>query len=519
MSARAQKLEKHSRSLTKLLRHRVHENGLGHALRPDGFLPLDAVLALPQFAGVTVDDVREIVADNDKQRMSLLEEGGQLLIRANQGHTISGVQEEALLGEPLDVDAARALAGGTGLAVHGTFHKSWTAIRDSGGLSRMARNHIHLARGMPGDAGVISGMRKSCEVVIWVDVARAVASGLRFYTSENGVILTPGDARGVLSSEFFHSAVDRVSGKHLLPAAASSAPVPTAAAGAAAGVAAAAGAAAKAPMSYEANYAAASGSEPASSAAAPAAPAFEHAATRMTPRLLRAHWAGIRAQLGDAGLPTVEFYGHKESSGPKRCFSNFYEHAPFDFTLPASCGSAALLAAARPATVPVTFTEKAIMLCKAAIMGDLKTYDDIVAASTPAQAKALGRNVSPFDAAKWDALVCDVARAVCTQKFAAVAGLRETLLGTGERLIAEMTRNDRNWGTGLDVGHADAGRPERWPGTNILGWALMEARTTLRSGGGDAPMPADGEGSPGRKRKANRGGRRGGRLQADYMID
>jgi ribA/ribD-fused uncharacterized protein len=197
--------------------------------------------------------------------------------------------------------------------------------------------------------------------------------------------------------------------------------------------------------------------------------------------------------------------------------------------LPDSCATEALVAAGRPATVPVTFTEKAIMLCKAAIMGDYQTYDGIVAASTPAQAKALGRQVAPFDAPKWDAAVCDVARAVCAQKFAAVQGLRETLLGTGERLIAEMTRNDRNWGTGLDVGHADAARPWRWPGTNILGWALMEARTALRQGpqggagggrtgydgGGEAPEAAGGEGSPGRKRKAGRGGR----LQTDYRID
>ena len=89
-SARTSNLEKHSRSLTKLLRHRVHENGLGHALRPDGYLPLDAVLALPQFAGVTATDVEEIVRTNDKQRMALMKEGGKLYVRANQGHTIRG---------------------------------------------------------------------------------------------------------------------------------------------------------------------------------------------------------------------------------------------------------------------------------------------------------------------------------------------------------------------------------------------------------------------------------------------
>ena len=99
--------------------------------------------------------------------------------------------------------------------MHGTYHKSWGAIQASGGLSRMSRNHIHLAAGLPGDSGVISGMRKSCEVVIWIDVAKAVAAGMRFFTSQNGVVLTPGDASGLLPTQFFHSVVDRATGQQL----------------------------------------------------------------------------------------------------------------------------------------------------------------------------------------------------------------------------------------------------------------------------------------------------------------
>jgi predicted NAD-dependent protein-ADP-ribosyltransferase YbiA (DUF1768 family) len=39
--------------------------------------------------------------------------------------------------------------------------------------------------------------------------------------------------------------------------------------------------------------------------------------------------------------------------------------------------------------VPVTFTEKAIMLCKASIIGDYKMYGQIQAAASPQEAKAL----------------------------------------------------------------------------------------------------------------------------------
>lgn len=192
----------------------------------------------------------------------------------------------------------------------------------------------------------------------------------------------------------------------------------------------------------------------------------------MRPDELRHLWKDF----GSRGytLPTVEFYGH--SSGQFKSFSNFYEHAPFNFTLPESCRLPD-----RPHCVPISFTEKAIMLCKAGVMGDSATFDEILRAKDPRKAKALGRQVAPWKQGAWEAAVCEIAVAVVSQKFAEVPGLADVLLSTGDRVIAEMTRNDANWGTGHDVGHADGSRPARWRGTNILGWALMETRNMLRA--------------------------------------
>ncbi|CAN0056248.1 unnamed protein product, partial [Sphacelaria rigidula] len=53
----------------------------------------------------------------------------------------------------------------------------------------MNRTHIHFATGLPGDNGVISGMRAGCKVLIYVDVAAAMADGIRFFRSTNNVIL------------------------------------------------------------------------------------------------------------------------------------------------------------------------------------------------------------------------------------------------------------------------------------------------------------------------------------------
>jgi 2'-phosphotransferase len=73
------------------------------------------------------------------------------------------------------------------------------------GLNRMARNHIHMAIGKPNDNEVISGMRSSCEVIVEVNMAKAISDGVPFYVSNNKVILCPGDDKGALYPKYFRS--------------------------------------------------------------------------------------------------------------------------------------------------------------------------------------------------------------------------------------------------------------------------------------------------------------------------
>ncbi|XP_070026952.1 uncharacterized protein [Nicotiana sylvestris] len=75
-------------------------------MRNDGYVKVQDLLKLnlKTFANVplrshTVDDVKEAVRNDNKQRFGLLEENGELLIRANQGHTVKVIQrEEPLVG-------------------------------------------------------------------------------------------------------------------------------------------------------------------------------------------------------------------------------------------------------------------------------------------------------------------------------------------------------------------------------------------------------------------------------------
>jgi 2'-phosphotransferase len=137
------------------------------------------------------------------------------LIRANQGHSIK-VDTEGLL-TPITEEAGNVPS----TVVHGTDEAAWRLILKSGGLRKMTRNHMHFASGLP--AGfktlnskdlsatpeekeappVISGMRKSSTVLIYIDISAAMAAGIKFYLSDNGVVLSEGNEKGVLASEFF----------------------------------------------------------------------------------------------------------------------------------------------------------------------------------------------------------------------------------------------------------------------------------------------------------------------------
>lgn len=61
----------------------------GLALRNDGYALVKDILALPEARKkqITLEKIRSVVNDNDKQRFTLTKEGTEWLIRANQGHS------------------------------------------------------------------------------------------------------------------------------------------------------------------------------------------------------------------------------------------------------------------------------------------------------------------------------------------------------------------------------------------------------------------------------------------------
>ena len=184
-----------SKRMSYFLRHAANKVHLN--VGADGYALVSDVLAL--IPGATEEQLREVVAGNDKKRFSLCVRDGKEYVRANQGHSLKHIRPDLLL-TPI-VDASEI-----SVVVHGTTRKAWPLIAASG-LSKMTRNHIHFAAGLPSD-GVISGMRTTAQVAIYVDAAAAMAAGIKFYRSDNGVILSEGIG-GVLPPRFFSRVYDR----------------------------------------------------------------------------------------------------------------------------------------------------------------------------------------------------------------------------------------------------------------------------------------------------------------------
>ncbi|KAK7031619.1 tRNA 2'-phosphotransferase [Favolaschia claudopus] len=182
-----------SRELSYLLRHGATKAGL--RIRSDGYVELEALLKHRSLQGLDFDKLETIVRNDPKKRYRLSKRpcnGKQVwFVRANQGHSIPHV-----LGGLTRLHAARQIT----MAVHGTTMNAWNIISKQG-LSRMSRDHIHFAQSITGE--VISGMRASSEVYIFIDVARAIDAGLAFYLSSNDVVLTPGNEKGLLEPRFF----------------------------------------------------------------------------------------------------------------------------------------------------------------------------------------------------------------------------------------------------------------------------------------------------------------------------
>ncbi|MBY0012566.1 RNA 2'-phosphotransferase [Paenibacillus typhae] len=160
-----------SKFMTKMLRHTPEQYGL--ILDPeDGSCLLeellDVITAAPRWSGITAAEVRQTVANCEKQRFAI--EGER--IRARYGHSHTKVAYPP--GEPPAV------------LYHGT-HKSALAVILKEGLKPMGRQYVHLSEGL--HFASLAGRRRGELVLLAIDTVKAAESGVTFYYAGNEVWL------------------------------------------------------------------------------------------------------------------------------------------------------------------------------------------------------------------------------------------------------------------------------------------------------------------------------------------
>jgi ribA/ribD-fused uncharacterized protein len=162
------------------------------------------------------------------------------------------------------------------------------------------------------------------------------------------------------------------------------------------------------------------------------------------------------------------FWGHQPTRDGRRndlvaktCFSQWFE-AGFDID-----------------NIYYPTAEHYMMAEKARLFADEEIRSKILVATHPKQAKDYGRKVRNFDPVLWEEQRLPIVTTGNLAKFQQNSGLREFLLGTNDRILVEASPVDKIWGIGLASDHPDAMYPEKWPGLNLLGIALMEVRNKI----------------------------------------
>jgi ribA/ribD-fused uncharacterized protein len=125
--------------------------------------------------------------------------------------------------------------------------------------------------------------------------------------------------------------------------------------------------------------------------------------------------------------------------------------------------------------------EHYMMAEKARLFHDETTLNKIIHARHPGEAKNLGREIQHFELDVWQQHRFDIVVQGNVAKFQQNASLKQFLLNTGERVLVEASPVDKIWGIGLAENQTETLIPEKWPGLNLLGFALMKTRDMITS--------------------------------------
>ncbi|MCL1821234.1 MAG: NADAR family protein [Prolixibacteraceae bacterium] len=160
----------------------------------------------------------------------------------------------------------------------------------------------------------------------------------------------------------------------------------------------------------------------------------------------------------------IFFWGHPKSKNgnlTQSCFSQWWT-SPFTVE-----------------GVKYNTAEHWMMAQKALLFRDTETFQKIILAKSPTEAKSLGRQVRNFKEEVWVSKRMEIVVQGTLQKFKQNQELKQFLISTKDKVLVEASPVDKIWGTGLAAENEKIENPKCWKGLNLLGFALMEVRDIL----------------------------------------
>ena len=171
MSLGAKEQVRASKFLSLVLRHKPDAAGV--TLDEGGWCNTEALLAGCKSQGIDLsfDDLKSLVAENDKKRFQFSEDSGR--IRAVQGHSVD---------IELDYQPQRPPE----ILYHGTATRFLESIRESG-LLKQSRQFVHLSATQ--EIALKVGERHGKPAILHVRSGEMDRAGISFYLAPNGVWL------------------------------------------------------------------------------------------------------------------------------------------------------------------------------------------------------------------------------------------------------------------------------------------------------------------------------------------
>lgn len=123
--------------------------------------------------------------------------------------------------------------------------------------------------------------------------------------------------------------------------------------------------------------------------------------------------------------------------------------------------------------------EQWMMYSKAVLFQDQESAKEILSINSSKRQKRIGQSVRNFDERKWDKYKRDIVFQGNYAKFSQNEELKQYLLSTRGKVLAEASPYDKVWGIGLRIDDEMRFNMTKWRGKNLLGEVPMQVRESI----------------------------------------